>query len=300
MEVSRKTSSCVVFPVDSPSAEYNLPNDEIENERLDLQHHLFLLTFDNKLGLSPPNHAEFKAKRVLDLGTGTGLWAIDFGDEHPEAKIVGIDLSPIQPSLYYYVPPNVEFLIDDLDEEWNFSEPFDYIHSRMMNFSIEDWHEYLRKIFQNLAPGGYVELQEIDGFYLSDDGSLTKDHALSRWCILLGEAATQLGRPFQKTDRFVQIMEEVGFTEIVETQFKWPINRWPKDKKMKEIGSWNNENASQVLGSATLAPFTRGLGWSTEEVDLFLIDVRKDLNDPSIHAYSQMYVVSLSCLLLKY
>lgn len=52
----------------------------------DLQHNLFLLTFDNKLGLSPPNLPEFKTGRVLDLGTGTGIWAIDYADEHPETE----------------------------------------------------------------------------------------------------------------------------------------------------------------------------------------------------------------------
>ncbi|KAJ4081687.1 hypothetical protein NW760_005503 [Fusarium oxysporum] len=78
---------------------YHLPNDERENDRLDLQHNLFLLTFDNKLGLSPPNLPDSKVKRVLDLGTGTGIWAIDFGDDHPEAEVTGVDLSPIQPSL---------------------------------------------------------------------------------------------------------------------------------------------------------------------------------------------------------
>ncbi|KAI8660012.1 hypothetical protein NCS56_01219800 [Fusarium sp. Ph1] len=264
---------------------YNLPNDELENERLDLQHHMFLLTFDNKLGLSPPNLPGAKPARVLDLGTGTGLWAIDFGDEHPEAEIIGVDLSPIQPS---FVPPNVQFLVDDIDEEWNYSEPFDYIHSRMMNFSIQNWVEYLQKMFQNLTPGGYVELQEMDGFYGSDDGTLSDDHALSRWCTLLGEAAVKLGRSFQPTDQLATIMKQVGFIDVVETRFKWPINRWPKEKKYKELGAWNNQNASQVLESATLAPFTRVLGWSTEEVNLFLVGVRKDLNNPDIHAYSQV------------
>jgi ubiquinone/menaquinone biosynthesis C-methylase UbiE len=36
-----------------------------------------------------------KVKRVLDVGTGTGIWAIDFGDEHPEAEVKG-DISKLK------------------------------------------------------------------------------------------------------------------------------------------------------------------------------------------------------------
>ncbi|KAF4993763.1 hypothetical protein FGRMN_6237 [Fusarium graminum] len=93
---------------------YHLPNDQVENERLDLQHHLFLLTFGDRLGLAPPNRADTPAKRVLDLGTGTGIWVIDYADENPGAEIIGVDLSPIQPN---FVPPNARFIIDDIDEE---------------------------------------------------------------------------------------------------------------------------------------------------------------------------------------
>lgn len=46
------------------------------------------------------------------------------------------------------MPPNVRFLIDDIDEDMDYSEPFDYVHSRMMNFSVQNWTDYLRKIFQ--------------------------------------------------------------------------------------------------------------------------------------------------------
>lgn len=52
-----------------------------------LSHNLFLMTFDNKLGTAPPNAADSGVRRVLDIGTGTGIWAIDFGDEHPEAEV---------------------------------------------------------------------------------------------------------------------------------------------------------------------------------------------------------------------
>jgi hypothetical protein len=76
---------------------YAFPNDDPEADRLDLQHHLFTLTFGGKLFTAPVGDNK-KFHNVLDVGTGTGIWAIDFGDEHPETSVLGIDLSP---SKYY-------------------------------------------------------------------------------------------------------------------------------------------------------------------------------------------------------
>jgi tRNA1(Val) A37 N6-methylase TrmN6 len=47
-----------------------LPNDEAEQDRLDLQHHLFRLTADGALYLAPiPKDVH----NVLDAGCGTGI-----------------------------------------------------------------------------------------------------------------------------------------------------------------------------------------------------------------------------------
>jgi hypothetical protein len=51
---------------------------ENENDRLDLQHHIYLLTYNGKLNLCP-FEKDMPIHRVLDIGTGTGIWAIDYG-----------------------------------------------------------------------------------------------------------------------------------------------------------------------------------------------------------------------------
>ncbi|QGI61413.1 hypothetical protein CEK26_005380 [Fusarium fujikuroi] len=143
----------------------------------------------------------------------------------------------------------------------------------------------------NLKPGGYIEIQETGGTILSDDGTLTPDHALSKWCILLEEAFTKLGSASIEFDTIKAIMQEVGFIDVFDKRFKWPTNSWPRDKKYKELGTWNNYNSGNALESLTMASFSRAHGWSREEIITFLIDVRKDLNNPSIHAYNPIYSI---------
>ncbi|KAK4186210.1 secondary metabolism regulator LAE1 [Podospora australis] len=263
---------------------YHFPNDEAENERLDLQHHIFYLTLDGKLGLAPPNEPGSKYPRVLDLGTGTGIWAMDYGDEHPDAEIVGIDLSPTQPS---FVPPNVSFQIDDWDDEWTYSQPFHYIHSRMNNSSVSDWKSFVRKAYENLVPGGYFELQEFT-LPLCDDGTMKPDSALNQSMTLLGEAAAKANHAFVDLDSLKGLLQEAGFVNVVEARYKWPSNSWPKDPKYKEIGMWNNENICNGIEGFLMAALTRALGWKKDEVDVLAAKARKDVCDRNIHAYWPM------------
>ncbi|KAH9208646.1 hypothetical protein DL95DRAFT_311442 [Leptodontidium sp. 2 PMI_412] len=70
------------------------------------------------------------------------------------------------------------------------------------------------------------------------------------------------------------------------------MNRWPKDRRMKEITDvirmWTLRNMLSNLEAISLAIFTGGLGWSKEELDVLLAKARKEIKDTKICAYAPM------------
>jgi hypothetical protein len=58
---------------------YWLPNDDSEQERMDVMYHAIRLSTGDKLFHAPL----VNPTAVLDIGTGTGIWALDFGQPSP-------------------------------------------------------------------------------------------------------------------------------------------------------------------------------------------------------------------------
>lgn len=101
-----------------------------------------------KLYLAPIVHPV----HALDIGTGTGIWAIEFAKQHPDTNIIGTDISLIQPS--ENAPPNVKFEREDSEQDWLFDHHFDFIHWRLMVSCFNDFEAMIRKCFHHLRPGG--------------------------------------------------------------------------------------------------------------------------------------------------
>lgn len=196
---------------------YPLPNDEPEQDRQDLLHHIFRLILDGKLLRAPLGHAP---PRVLDIGTGTGIWAMDFADEFPESSVIGTDLSPIQPT---WVPPNCKFVVDDAESEWTYrpEETFDYIHWRGLGGSIADWPKYYRQVWNHLAPGGWCEAQEYEAWLRSDDDSINQTgKTLLQWIELVDEASMKFGKKVNIAGLQKQYMIEAGFVDVRDDVYK--------------------------------------------------------------------------------
>lgn len=136
-----------------------------------------------------------------------------------------------------------------------------------------------------LEPGGWFEVGDVIMPMGCDDGTVPASSSLARWHELLIEAAEKMGRPIEGLAKYTAEMEEAGFVDIVRKEYIFPLNSWPKDEKLREIGRYNCVNLDIGLEGLSLALLTRFMGWTKEEVLSFCADVRKDLRNKRFHAY---------------
>lgn len=150
---------------------------------------------------------------MLDVATGTGIWAIQFARQNPESNVIGTDLSLIQPP---NAPDNCFFVKEDAElDEWTLPTLFDYIHLRMVHTCFDDHRAVIRKCFENLEPGGWIELQDAVFKLLCTDGSADGSH-IARFSQLILQAGQTIGRDFDIPGKYKQMLTEAGFVDVVE------------------------------------------------------------------------------------
>lgn len=271
------------------NAQYWRCNDEPQNEVLDLFHHIFRRVASNKLFHAPI--ARNDMKKVLDVGTGTGIWAIDVADEFPEAQVMATDISPIQPD---FLPPNLANFIEDCTSVWSWPDDcFDLVHIRCLNGSVKSWETLFKDAYRCVKPGGYVESCELSVRIESDDGSVTKNSCMYRWGELFTDAAKVLGRSFTVIEDDLQRkgMEEAGFVDIQEKEFKIPLGIWPAEPVMKEIGILMLAAMVSDLEGFALDVATSIKGWSKETTFVYTALLRREMLNRHNHGYCRQKVV---------
>ncbi|KAL1974704.1 hypothetical protein VTN31DRAFT_4908 [Thermomyces dupontii] len=264
---------------------YLFPNDEEEMDRLDILHEMFLELLNRRLFLAPVKSPQ----RVIDLGTGTGIWAIDFADQNPQSEVIGCDLSPIQPTL---VPPNVKFLVDDIESEWTYgNDPFDFIHARFLAASIKDFKKLLERCYRSVKPGGWVEFQDWNSHPYSNDGS-TEGTWLKQYQELVIDAFEKAGYEANPGPKLEEWFRDAGFKNIRVKKFVVPYGTWPKDRHFKDIGAWNRMQAeAKGFEGTAMAVLTRYEDWKPEEVRVLCSQAREDGKKRDIHMLFDFYVV---------
>ncbi|EIM81379.1 S-adenosyl-L-methionine-dependent methyltransferase [Stereum hirsutum FP-91666 SS1] len=98
-------------------------------------------------------------KRILDVGSGSGAWAIQAAQQFPDADVLAIDINPLPNRA---LPANLKFkqvdvLQDPIPLDVN---SFDIIHVRFVLLHLPHGHTVLPKLASLLAPSGYLLIDE--------------------------------------------------------------------------------------------------------------------------------------------
>ncbi|KAI8296847.1 methyltransferase domain-containing protein [Colletotrichum sp. SAR 10_98] len=248
---------------------------ERELDRLDFLSALVVKTV-GKLYYAPLEPE--KTNRILDIGTGTGIWAIEVAEFFPNAEIIGNDLSATQET---WVPPNVKFEVDDVESPW-IGRSYDYIFCRSMAGAIADWPKLVNNIFANTNPGGWAEFQDWDLLYRSDDGSYNEKHQTHKMLNMFFDACKIIGREARPGPLIPQWLEDAGFVNIVHHRYPIPVGPWARDPHYKDIGMMNLHQVLDGLEAFNLRLFTGVLGWTEAEVQVLLAQCRKELKTGAV------------------
>lgn len=133
-------------------------------------------------------------------------------------------------------------------------------------------------------------MHEVDPGFECDDDSIPEDSSALQWSNLFFEGCKKIGHPVPSPTEYKTLMEDAGFVDVRLKVVKRPSNVWAKEKNLKRLGLYTLTNHLNGLHAFTIGLFTRVLGWSVPEVEVFLAKCRKEWKDSSIHAYQRVYV----------
>ncbi|KAK4182903.1 S-adenosyl-L-methionine-dependent methyltransferase [Podospora australis] len=262
-----------------------LPIDDEELDRNDLQHYKFTLLMNNNLYIAPIPPSP---QKILDLGTGSGIWAIDIADQFPSASVIGVDIAATQPDV---VPSNLVFEIDDIENDWLWgSNTFDFIHARELIMAIRDWPRLFSQAYNALKPGGWIQLGASVPEFQADDGTLPADSAYIETGEIFFEMSAKIGVSGKEPKKWVQYLQEAGYEEITQKIFKIPTNPWPKDERLKKIGALELTHYRDGIMNVFARGYTQILGGDETYFQVLMARARNEIMNRDMHSWVPLWV----------
>ena len=245
---------------------------------VEFQHQIWLLTFRGSL-TTPCIPQDFKPKSILEIGCGSGAWAIAYALKYPEAQVTAIDVTP--PSLSS-PPKNLTILADNAEQDWSFDNKFDYIHVRMLTVVIRDWPAFFRRCWEHLNPDGWIELADSSAPFRAENQAVNCENSVFlRVGFLYYQGLLHNGIDIMAAHHHTDRLKLQGFVNVYQEMIKWPTNgRWQSEERLKTMGDMICKNWSNFSRAVTLKAFRATLQMDDEKVndlvDIMLDEVEND------------------------
>lgn len=140
-----------------------------------------------------------------------------------------------------------------------------------------------------------MEMQEIHHRpkSASPEGEVPPEHPVAKFWTLVTEGLAALGVDLDISSggTLSRKMQDAGFTSVTERVFHVPIGTWPKNKVLKTVGLYWRTILLDGLQAIALGPLTRGLHWNRDQVEVFLMEVRRAYYDNSALMYMPLHII---------
>ncbi len=203
---------------------YPLPKDLTEINRLDFQHYLLRTGFGGNFA-APIG----QPKSILDIGCGSGRWAMELAAMFPEANVIGLDLVPPpaddthtlgngldrRPENYAFTPGNVLEGLPFPDAS------FDFVHQRLLITAIprDRWPFVIRELARVTRPGGWVELAECG---VPEDGGPGYTNLWASWIALCDKRNVD----FTLGNTIADLLKGGGLANVERHMLRFPMGAW--------------------------------------------------------------------------
>ncbi len=234
---------------------------------------------------------DFKPKSVLEIGCGSGAWAIAYASGHPEAQITATDVTP--PNLSS-PPKNLTIMADNAEQDWSFDDQFDYIHVRLLTMAIRDWPAFFRRCWEHLNPGGWVELADASTPYRAENQAANCENSVFlRVGFLYFQGLLRHGIDLMAAHHHTDRLKLQGFVNTHQEVAKWPTNgKWQSEERLKTMGDMICKNWSNISRTITPKIFKATLQMDDEKAnDLVKVMLDEVENDTEKRLFFPMWVL---------
>ena len=269
----------------------------IEHNRLSKQSNAIVEMIGGKTFLAAVG-SNSKDTKAVDIGCGTGHATLDLVEKFPIGQIYGLDISPVPEETLKVSPPNVKFLLGsylDLDFQNGATRSlvgapgvfvpgeFDFIFGRMLIMAINDWAKYFSTSLALLKPGAYIEHQDVDWVFFSQEGGKRVSDNWEWLQAVTAEAATS-GIDLSVGSNTAARMAEAGLEVVEVKQFEFSFVPSEKAPESLTMGKYVQQLMVEIFPGLLKSILGKGGRYSHETIDRLIKECLSDsYSEDGIH-----------------